>query len=270
MVDWKVEVNPASKKSNGYDLPGKDSSSKKSGVLSMAINNIAAMRIQSAFRAFMKHVLSLSCILKTRKARGRLKETVQLTTLIEADSGRKQASATLNHINSWSRIQDQIRARRFYMVTEGRLRQKNLENQLKLEAKLQQIEVEWCGGGETMEEIISKIYKREEAAVKRERAMAYAFSHQWRANSGQCFGQAYYDLGKESWGWSWKERWIAVRPWESRVHTKVIVPKKDQNHQANKGGEPNSSNVKATTNATKQAPRKENSEVEAKASKTEA
>lgn len=43
---------------------------------------------------------------------------------------------------------------------------------------------------------------------------------QWRANSGSYFGRAYYDLGKESWGWSWKERWIAVRPWETRVEVK--------------------------------------------------
>lgn len=29
-----------------------------------------------------------------------------------------------------------------------------------------------------MEEILARIYHREEAAVKRERALAYAFSHQ--------------------------------------------------------------------------------------------
>lgn len=39
-------------------------------------------------------------------------------------------------------------------------------------------QVEWCGGAETMDEILGRIYQREEAAVKRERAMAYAFSHQ--------------------------------------------------------------------------------------------
>ena len=37
---------------------------------------------------------------------------------------------------------------------------------------------EWCGGSDTMEEIVSRIHQREEAAFKRERAMAYAFSHQ--------------------------------------------------------------------------------------------
>ena len=39
-------------------------------------------------------------------------------------------------------------------------------------------QVEWCNGSETMEEIISRLYQREEAAIKRERTMAYAFSHQ--------------------------------------------------------------------------------------------
>lgn len=40
------------------------------------------------------------------------------------------------------------------------------------------MQVEWCGGSDTMEEILARIQQREEAAVKRERAMAYAFSHQ--------------------------------------------------------------------------------------------
>lgn len=40
------------------------------------------------------------------------------------------------------------------------------------------LQVEWCGGSETMEEILQRIQQREVAAVKRERAMAYAFSHQ--------------------------------------------------------------------------------------------
>lgn len=103
-----------------------------------------------------------------------------------------------------------------------------------------------------MEEILNRIHYRETAAAKRERTMAYAFSHQawttqiflfflnqeffsllkvglvlqWRANSNQYFGQSYYDLSKESWGWSWKERWVAVRPWEKRYQTSPTPIKK--------------------------------------------
>lgn len=119
-------------------------------------------------------------------------------------------------------------------------------------------QVEWCGGSETMEEILNRIQQREEAAARRERAMAYAFSHQarhlkrrfitiincdyhyialsigndsvnflqWRANSSQYLGQTYYDLSKDNCGWSWKERWIAVRPWEKRVEVSSTMPKK--------------------------------------------
>lgn len=40
---------------------------------------------------------------------------------------------------------------------------------------------------------------------------------QWRANSNPFLGSSNHDLGKANWGWSWKDRWIAARPWESRI-----------------------------------------------------
>lgn len=38
--------------------------------------------------------------------------------------------------------------------------------------------MEWSGGSDTMDRALSRIHQREEAALKRERAMAYAFTHQ--------------------------------------------------------------------------------------------
>ena len=67
--------------------------------------------------------------------------TVRFQGFIQDQNVREQASTALNYIHSWSRIQDEIRARRLHMVTEGRIRQKKLENQLKLEAKLHELEV---------------------------------------------------------------------------------------------------------------------------------
>lgn len=218
----QVKVHSDAKKSNGPKwrcLTGKESISLSISAsrrdVNMPTENIAAMRIQTAFRAYM-----------ARKGLRRRKGTVRFQALIGGHTVQKQASAALDYIHGWSKIQAEIRARRLSMVTEGRTRQKKVENQLKLDAKLHELEVEWCGGSETMEEILARIQQREEATVKRERAMAYAFSHQWRANSNLYFGQAYYDLGKEGWGWSWMERWIAVCPWEIRVHAQPTVPKK--------------------------------------------
>ncbi|KAK9209100.1 hypothetical protein WN944_001464 [Citrus x changshan-huyou] len=179
------------------------------GFLRISVEERAATRIQKAFRAY-----------RARKSIRRLRGTGRFNILIQDHSVQKQTSSAINNIHSWCNIQTQIRNRRLCMVTEGRIKQKKLENQLKLEAKLHDLEVEWHNGSETMEEILSRIQQREEAAIKRERAMAYAFSHQWRANSSQYLGQAYYSICKDNWGWSWMERWIAARPWEVRVNAK--------------------------------------------------
>ncbi|XP_039126274.1 protein IQ-DOMAIN 1-like [Dioscorea cayenensis subsp. rotundata] len=181
----------------------------------ITIEDIAATRIQNAFRRF-----------KARKTLQSLKGAKRLQILSQTHPVKKQGSTALNYIQSWSKIQSEIRARRACMVAEGRIKQKKLDNQLKLEAKLHDLQVEWCGGSDTMEEILARIQQREEAAVKRERAMAYAFSHQWRANQGQ--GPLVYEVGKGSWGWSWMERWIAARPWESRLPYQSVSPNKSQ------------------------------------------
>ncbi|PON99099.1 IQ motif, EF-hand binding site [Trema orientale] len=223
-----VKDSSAFTKSNGIKVKNKSHKGFRSlmnGSLDMPIEDVAATRIQTAFRAY-----------KARKALRRLKGTVRLQTLTQGYPVQKQSTTTLSLLHSWCKIQAQIRARRLCMVTEGRLKQKKLENQQKLEAKLQGLEVDWCGGSETMDEILTRIYQREEAAVKRERAMAYAFSHQWRANCSQSQGLGNDELGKANWGWSWKERWIAARPWESRVAPQFISPKKVQSKQANKVG----------------------------------
>ncbi|XVF04306.1 hypothetical protein REPUB_Repub05bG0071200 [Reevesia pubescens] len=230
------QVQSANEKSNGgegsHDHAPEDQarspattggSQSSPGLHGMPIEDMAAARIQKAFRAY-----------RARKAVRRLRDAGKFNILIQEHTVKKQTTNTISYLHSWCNVQSQIRARRMCMVTEGRLKQKRMENQLKLEAKLHDLEVDWCGGSETMEEILSRIQQREEAAVKRERAMAYAFSHQWRANASQYLGQASFGLGKENWGWSWMERWIAARPWEVRVHPQPIHPRKAHIRQASK------------------------------------
>ncbi|XP_075523196.1 protein IQ-DOMAIN 9-like [Primulina tabacum] len=225
----KSQKYSASDKSNGHneEVLGKDCPVLANGTsegdhIRIRVENRAATRIQTVYRAY-----------RARKKYRQMKGMSRFKDLVQCDSVKKQASTTLRHLHSWSRIQTQVRARRVHMVTQGRLRQKNLENKMKLEAKLHDLEVDWSGGSETMDEALARIHQREEAAVRRERAMAYAFSHQWRANSDPNFGSGNYELGKENWGWSWMDRWIAARPWESRVPTSAS-PKKAPSLQASK------------------------------------
>lgn len=79
--------------------------------------------------------------MQARKTFRRLKGIVRLQILTQGYSTKRQATTTLTHLHSWGKIQSEIRARRLSMVTEGRLRQKKLENQIKLEAKLHDLEV---------------------------------------------------------------------------------------------------------------------------------
>lgn len=239
--DSSKQVKGSSAKSNGFkwkNHPRKASAghiSENAKALNMTVEDLAATRIQTAFRVYL-----------ARKTLRRLKRIGKLHILSQNFSTKKQAATTLVYLHSWSKVQAQIRARRICMVTEGRLRQKKLENQLKLEAKLHDLEVEWCGGSDTMEEILGRIHQREEAAVRRERAMAYAFSHQWRADSGLNLGPVNYELGKANWGWSWKERWIAARPWESRLPAQSISPNKSKNRPTKVSQDKKSPAIKAT------------------------
>ncbi|KAL1834127.1 hypothetical protein DCAR_0104294 [Daucus carota subsp. sativus] len=234
MIGSKKEKNGNAKSLEVYSQ--KDSSNTVNNIadeepvtVAKSIEDIAATRIQCSFRAY-----------KARKILRFLKGTLKLRTLTLDSSVSKQASATLRHLHTWSRIQSEIRARRISMATEARIRQKNLENQLKLDAKLHNLEVEWDCGTKTMEESVSNVYLREAAAVKRERTMAYAFSHQWRANKNPVLNNN--ELGNAIWGWSWTERWIAARPWESRALVQSS-PKKSMSRQSSK----TSKNLKSPT-----------------------
>jgi len=85
--------------------------------------------------------------LQARKALQRMKGAIRFQKMTQAQSVRKQATSTLSHLHIWSRVQAQIRDRRQSMVIEGRLKQKKLENQMKLEAKLHDLEVSMELGG---------------------------------------------------------------------------------------------------------------------------
>lgn len=233
---WLKKIIGSKKEKNGNAKSLKKESSntanniadEKLGAI-VPFEDIAAIRIQSAFRAY-----------KARKILRHLKGTLKLRTSTLNSSVSKQASATLRHLHAWSRIQSEIRAHRISMATEARIRQKNLENQMKLDAKLHDLEVEWDCGTKTMEESVTSIYLREAAAVKRERTMAYAFSHQWRANSNPVLNNN--ELGNAIWGWSWTECWMAARPWESRAFVQSS-PKKAVSRQSSK----NSKKLKSPT-----------------------
>ncbi|XP_021992800.1 protein IQ-DOMAIN 1 [Helianthus annuus] len=202
----------------------------------------AATRIQTAFRGF-----------KARKFYCNSKRIVRLQMLMEGDYGKKQTSNTLRNLQSWNRIQAQIRTSRLAMVEDSRIKQKKIENQLRQDAKDRDLEVEWKGSHHTMTEALARKKQREEATIKRERAMAYAFSHQWRAHSNSNLDANGSNLATYNWGWSWMERWIAARPWESRALV-GSTPKKVNSPTSKKSPSTKKSNSPKTTSPVSKKP----------------
>ncbi|KAL2331871.1 hypothetical protein Fmac_019452 [Flemingia macrophylla] len=205
------DASPPIGDDNGHaNLDAHDSSSSSQQAHDAAHNQQqreewAAICIQTAFRGFL-----------ARRALRALKGVVRLQALVRGHAVRKQAAITLRCMQALVRVQARVRARRVCMALETQSTQQKLQQNLANEARVREIEEGWCDSVGSVEEIQAKILKRQEAAAKRERAMAYALSHQWQAGSRQQPVSSGFEPDKNSWGWNWLERWMAVRPWENR------------------------------------------------------
>lgn len=173
---------------------------------------IAAIRIQTAFRRHM-----------ARRALRALRGLVRLKSLIQGKSVKKQSTSTLRCMQTLARVQSQIRERRIRMSEENQALQRQIQQ--KHEKELEKLRAamgdqDWNDSLQSKEQIEAKMQYKQEAAMRRERALAYAFSHQqtWK-NSSRLPNPTFMDPNNPHWGWSWLERWMAARPWENRYPT---------------------------------------------------
>uniref|UniRef100_J3M7X8 DUF4005 domain-containing protein n=2 Tax=Oryza brachyantha TaxID=4533 RepID=J3M7X8_ORYBR len=174
----------------------------------LSVEELAAVRIQAACRVYLAR--------RSHQARG----LDRLMSLMEGVAVRRQTDEALYCMQTMTRVQTQIHSRR--VKTEEDKKAAKIQAHVKQGLDKAKIGEGWDHGHQSREQVDAVLTMKQEAASRRQRALAYAFSHQWSNRKPSSARAApppmFMDTGNPSWGWSWAERWIAAaRPWESQT-----------------------------------------------------
>ncbi|KAH7426845.1 hypothetical protein KP509_10G019800 [Ceratopteris richardii] len=158
----------------------------------------AAIRIQTAFRALL-----------ARRALCALKGLARLQTALNGQNGRKQSIGSMRSIQAFVRTQARIHMHRSLEAKDDQTTMKKSSSYAVESDAPRKNEDGWCNKIGSVEEIQARVQQKQEAAIKRERALAYAFSNQWRANKRINLEAIFdYGLDNSTWTWIWLDRWV--------------------------------------------------------------
>ncbi|CAN8269516.1 unnamed protein product [Cochlearia groenlandica] len=191
----------------------------------------ATILIQTTFRGYLAR----------RESRG-MRLLARLKLFMEGSGVQRQAAKTLKCMQSLTRVQSQIQSRRIRMSEVNQARHKQLVQKHAKELGGLKNGSNWNISNQSKEQVEAGLLNKYEAAMRRERAMAYAFTHQQNLKSNsKSTNPTFMDHSNPTWGWSWMERWMPDQPCESseKEQNKNInsLPKNSTKHSSHGSGE---------------------------------
>lgn len=170
-------------------------------------HHASATKIQAAYRGYM-----------ARRSFRALKGLVRLQGVVRGQNVKRQTMNAMKYMQLLVRVQSQIQSRRIQMLENQARYQAEYKNDKEVASTLGKLTLghgseagnneDWDDSLLTKDEIEARLQRKVEAIIKRERAMAYAYSHQlWKATPTST-----HTLGSDMrsggfpWWWTWLER----------------------------------------------------------------
>ncbi|XP_073307970.1 protein IQ-DOMAIN 13-like [Primulina huaijiensis] len=168
--------------------------------------HLSATKIQAAYRGYL-----------ARKSFRALRGLVRLQGVVRGQNVKRQTMNAMKQMQLLVRVQTQIHSRRIQMLENQALQHQAYKDDKEGASTLSKrtLNQQFKGGRNddwnesvlTKKEVEARSQRKVEAVMKRERAMAYAYSHQlWKADPKSA--QSPLDIRSKGhpWWWNWLER----------------------------------------------------------------
>ncbi|KAK4482632.1 hypothetical protein RD792_009796 [Penstemon davidsonii] len=177
--------------------------------------HLSATKIQAAYRGYL-----------ARRSFRALRGLVRLQEVMRGQNVKRQTMNAMKKMQLLVRVQTQIQSRRIQMLET----RNDKEVDTALHNKWSQLSEagnneDWDDSVLTKDEAEARLQKKVEAVIKRERAMAYAYSHKlWKSNPKAAQGSLDIRSNGYPWWWNWLERQLPpTTTSQSQIATKSFT-----------------------------------------------